>query len=173
MPNTTCLPSSHEVVVVHKKELGPVPSRVGVGHGQNARSGMLLQEILVFEFGTVDRLLSSFVARSEVTALAHEPQDHTVEARSLVVEWFPHCTHALFSGAESDTSSELPALDIEQIRSELTVGAIIDIDAQSQNDGTSPRNPMVADLPHFVYPTRNPTQHARYKEFETNFMPKK
>ena len=47
---------------------------------------MLQLEVLVFKLVAIDRLSTSSVVVSEVTSLAHELGDDTVERRSLVAE---------------------------------------------------------------------------------------
>lgn len=82
------------------EELGAVGPRAGVRHGQDTRAGVLLDEVLVGELGAVDRLAAGPVPGGEVAALAHEPRDHAVEARALVVEGLPGAAGALLPGAE-------------------------------------------------------------------------
>ena len=93
-PNTTCLPSSHGVATVVMKNwlplvLGPdegetqtleqrpcqhqsryvLPTPAGrtrVGHGQKARNGVLVHEVLIVELVAVDGLAAAAVTRSEV-----------------------------------------------------------------------------------------------------------
>ena len=62
---------------------------------------MLLDEVLVSELGTVDRFSSGAVSGGEVTSLAHEVRDHTVEGGSLEVEWLAATTDSFLAGAES------------------------------------------------------------------------
>lgn len=82
------------------EELRSVSPGSGIRHGEDAGPGVLLDEVLVGELVAVDRLASSAVPGSEVAALAHEPRDHAVEARSLVVEGLPAASSSLLSGAE-------------------------------------------------------------------------
>jgi len=82
------------------EELRSVGSGTGVGHGQNAGAGVLLHEVLVCELGAVDRLATCTVSGSEVTALAHEVRDHTMEDRSLEVERLAAATDSLLTGAK-------------------------------------------------------------------------
>lgn len=56
-------------------------------------SSVLEGEVLIFEFVSVDRFATSAVVVCEVTTLAHEVGDDTVEGAALV-------TKTLFTGAE-------------------------------------------------------------------------
>ena len=47
------------------------------------RSSVLQGEVLIFELITIDGLSSSTVSSSEVSTLAHEVGDHTVEGGAL------------------------------------------------------------------------------------------
>ncbi len=73
--------------------MGAVGVGSGVGHGHDTGSGVLQLEVLVVELATVDGLATGTVVVGEVTTLAHEVGDDTVEAAALVAE-------ALLSGAE-------------------------------------------------------------------------
>jgi len=83
------------------EELRSIGSRSGIGHGEDSGAGVLLSEVLVGELGAVDRLASGAVSGGEVASLAHEPRDHAVERRSLVVERLAGAASALLAGAES------------------------------------------------------------------------
>ena len=61
------------------EELRYVGSETGIGHGEDSRAGVLLQEVLVGKLGAIDRLTSSAVSCGEVASLAHKPSDHAVE----------------------------------------------------------------------------------------------
>ena len=58
-------------------------------------------EAFVPELGAVYALPASAVPTSEVSALAHELLNDTVEYAATVVERFPSPTHAFFPSAES------------------------------------------------------------------------
>lgn len=66
------------------EELASVGVGSGVGHGQNARLGVLQLEVLVLESRSVDGLSTSAVVVGEVTSLAHEVGDHPVECAAFV-----------------------------------------------------------------------------------------
>ncbi len=61
------------------EELAAVGVGAGVGHRQDAGSGVLQGEVLVLELVAVDALASGSVVVGEVTALAHEVGDHPVK----------------------------------------------------------------------------------------------
>lgn len=63
-------------------------------HGQGSWSQMLQGEVLVLEFRSIDGLSASAVVVGEVTTLAHEVWNDTVECGSLVTE-------TLFASAQS------------------------------------------------------------------------
>ncbi len=70
------------------EELRAVCVGAGVGHAEDAGAGVyarLAAEGLVGELGAVDALAARAVAVGEVTALAHELRDDSVEAAALVV----------------------------------------------------------------------------------------
>ena len=99
--------TEHDVLAVEPlrlrcadEELRSVGSWTGVRHGENAGTGVLLHKVLVGELGAVDRLTACAVSGGEVTSLAHEVRDHTVEDRALVMERLAAPTDSLLSGAE-------------------------------------------------------------------------
>ena len=66
-----------------KEELGSVGVGSSVGHGKHSGSSVLQGEVLVSELLTVDGLATGSVSSGEVTTLAHESGDDTVEGGSL------------------------------------------------------------------------------------------
>jgi len=70
------------------KELGAVGVGAAVGHGEEAFLDVFLDKVLVVEFLTVDGLAAGAVLSGEVTALAHEAGDDSVEWRTGVTETF-------------------------------------------------------------------------------------
>lgn len=75
------------------EELGTVGVGAGVSHRQNSGASVGQSKVLVLKLLAVDRLASRAVVIGEVTSLAHEVGDHTVEGGALVPEPF-------LSGAE-------------------------------------------------------------------------
>ena len=69
-----------------EEELRAVGVGAGIGHAQHAGASVLELEILVGELLPVDRFSTGAVVVGEVTALAHEVGDHTVERRTLVAK---------------------------------------------------------------------------------------
>jgi len=76
------------------KELGAIGVRASVGHGEGADINVLQGEVLILEFVAIDRLATSTISCSEVTTLAHEARDDSVEGGALEAE-------ALLSSAQS------------------------------------------------------------------------
>jgi len=92
--------AEHDVLAVQPLGLGGANEElraIGVGssvsHGQDSRSGVLQLEVLVLELVAVDGLSTGSVVVGEVSTLAHEVGDDTVEAGALVAE-------ALLAGAQ-------------------------------------------------------------------------
>jgi len=78
--------AKHDVLAVQMRrlgradeELGAVGVGAGVGHGQDPWPGVLEVEVLVVELVAVDGLAAGAVVVREVTTLAHELRDDTVE----------------------------------------------------------------------------------------------
>jgi len=79
------------------EELTSVGVGAGIGHGEAAGSSVLAGfacEALISEFGAIDGLATGSVASREVTTLAHESWDHTMELGALEAK-------ALLAGAQS------------------------------------------------------------------------
>ena len=91
------------------EELASVGVGSGVGLGKNSWSGVLELEVLILEFVSVDGLSSSSVVVGEVTSLAHEIVDDTVERGSLVSESLLSCAQGseVLSGPWDNISTEL------------------------------------------------------------------
>ena len=84
-----------------QEELGTVGVGAGVGHGEDTGASVLEGEVLISELLTVDGLTTGAVAASEVTTLAHEVVDDTMEGGALEVEGLAGLAHALLAGAEA------------------------------------------------------------------------
>jgi len=63
------------------EELASIGVGSSIGHGKGASATVLSPEVLVLELVPVDGLATPAVAKSEVTALAHEVGDDPVEKR--------------------------------------------------------------------------------------------
>lgn len=70
------------------EELGSVGVWASVGHGHNARPGVLQLEVLIAELRAVNGLAAGTVMVGEVTALAHEVGNHAMESGAFVSETF-------------------------------------------------------------------------------------
>jgi len=77
-----------------KEELASVGVGAGIGHGEDAGSDVLLDEILVGELFAVDGLAAGAVAAGKVASLAHEAGNDAVEGGPRIAE-------PLLPGAES------------------------------------------------------------------------
>jgi len=83
-----------------QEELRSVRVGTGVGHRQHSRSGVLLNEVLIVELVSVDRLSSGSIPIGEVTSLAHELGDHSVKLGVLEVEGLSRLPLAFLPGAQ-------------------------------------------------------------------------
>lgn len=84
-----------------EEELRSVGVRASVSHGEDSRSSVLVDEVLIVEFVSVDGLSTSSVSASEISTLSHESGDNSVVLASLEVEGFSLSSNTLFSSAES------------------------------------------------------------------------
>ena len=73
--------SSIKMRSIHEaeEELAAVGVLASVGHGEDTTSLMLVDEVLIFELGTVDALATGSVASSEISTLSHELSNNSVE----------------------------------------------------------------------------------------------
>lgn len=71
-----------------QEELAAVGVGTSVGHRQDSRASVLQREVLVFEFVTINRFATSAVVVGEVTALAHEIRNDSVEGATTVSKTF-------------------------------------------------------------------------------------
>jgi len=84
-----------------QEELGAVGVGTSVGHGEDARASVLQLEVLISELLAIDGLATSAVAASEITTLAHEIVDDTMERGALEMERLARSAGALLAGAEA------------------------------------------------------------------------
>eukprot|EP00469_Lotharella_globosa_P009903 CAMPEP_0167790076 /NCGR_PEP_ID=MMETSP0111_2-20121227/11090_1 /TAXON_ID=91324 /ORGANISM="Lotharella globosa, Strain CCCM811" /LENGTH=151 /DNA_ID=CAMNT_0007682415 /DNA_START=207 /DNA_END=662 /DNA_ORIENTATION=- len=89
------LPEHHVLAVEPRggdsgdEELRPVGIRTRVRHAQVVLAGVAEGKVFIGEFLAVDGLASGAVTPCEVSGLAHEVRDDTVEAGALVVQREP------------------------------------------------------------------------------------
>jgi hypothetical protein len=83
-----------------QEKLGTVGVGTGVSHGEDTRASVLESEVLVGKFLAVDGLATGAVAAGEVTTLAHEIVNDTMERRALEVQRLAGLPLTLFAGAE-------------------------------------------------------------------------
>ena len=83
-----------------EEELGAVSAWASVGHGEDTSSSVLVDEVLVSEVWSVDRLATSAVSSGEVATLSHEASDDTMEGAALEVKVLSGLSFACLSGAE-------------------------------------------------------------------------
>ncbi len=84
-----------------QEELRAVGVWAGVSHGENTGASVLQVEVLISELVTVDGFTASAVAASEITTLAHEILDDTMEGGALEVQRLAGAALALLAGAEA------------------------------------------------------------------------
>jgi len=84
-----------------QEELGAVGVGPSVCHREDSRASVLQGEVLVLELGAVDALTAGTVARGEITTLAHEVLDHTVEGAALEVEGLAGLADTLLACAKA------------------------------------------------------------------------
>jgi hypothetical protein len=76
-------------------------TRTSIGHGQQEGFVMLERKIFVLKLFAVNRFTSSAIVRREITTLAHELFDHSVEGGILVIQrLFGHARFSLLASAE-------------------------------------------------------------------------
>ena len=114
--------AKHDVLAVEpvardeaEEELRAVGAWASVGHGEDALASVCESEVLVGEFGTVDRLATSSVAGCEVTALSHEAWDDSVEGASLEVQGLAGFANALLTCAQTSEVLRSDGCRVEQI----------------------------------------------------------
>ena len=66
------------------EKLRAVGVGAGVSHGENAGFRVFQLKVFIFEFVSENAFPTSAVAAREITALAHEFRDDTVEAGSFI-----------------------------------------------------------------------------------------
>merc|ERR1711931_412144 len=89
-----------------EEELRTIGVLATISHGQDAWSCVLVDEVLVLKLGTINGFATRSISLGEVTSLAHETRNHSVELASFVsvsiltrAELFEvsHCLWDIFS----------------------------------------------------------------------------
>jgi len=110
-----CLNSTQE-------ELRSISVLSSISHGQNSWSSVLQCEVLIREFLSIDRLPASAITTSEISTLAHEFFDNTMEGATFVTKSFlssAECPEVLHSFGDNIISqmhfdsSELLAIGLD------------------------------------------------------------
>lgn len=83
------------------EELAAVGVLASVGHGEEATTDVLVEEVLILELHAIDGLATGAVSSGEVATLSHKARDDSVEAAALVVEGLAGLADALLASAES------------------------------------------------------------------------
>jgi len=92
-----------------EEELASVRVGAGIGHGEDAGSDVLLDEILVGELFAVDGLAAGAVAAGKVASLAHEAGNDAVEGGPRIAEPLLPCAESaeVLAGFWNDVSVQL------------------------------------------------------------------
>jgi len=113
-----------------EEELRTVGVGSAVGHGQDSGAFMLQLEVFVTELLAEDALTTGTVLVGEVTSLAHELGNDSVEWRSLVTDTF-------LTGAESsEVFTGLGDNVITKFHNDATKRLAIGSDIEEASDGT-------------------------------------
>ena len=73
------------------EKLGTVCVGASICHGQDARTCMLQNEILIIKFLAIDGLATSTIMACEVTTLAHKSRNYSVKAGTFITKSFLFC----------------------------------------------------------------------------------
>ncbi|OWK00076.1 hypothetical protein Celaphus_00015965, partial [Cervus elaphus hippelaphus] len=83
-PKTACLPSNtHE-----DEKLGTVCAEASICHGQDARTCMFQDEILIIKFLSMNGLATSTIRACDITNLAHKSRNYSVKAGTFITKSF-------------------------------------------------------------------------------------
>jgi hypothetical protein len=82
------------------EELGSIGVGTSVGHRKSSGLGVLQLEVLISELSTIDGLATGTVALGEVTTLAHEVGNDSMESASLEVKGLARSSLTFLTSAE-------------------------------------------------------------------------
>jgi hypothetical protein len=128
----------HDVLTVEMRrdrggdeELRGLRVRPGVGHREQMLLGVAQTKVLVVEGPAVDGLASVSIAVGEVASLYHEPRNHTVETRTLIVKRFATLANAFLAGAECPEILSSERDDVcKELKCDAACGSMIEVDVK-------------------------------------------
>lgn len=83
------------------EELRSIGVGTSISHGEDTRTGMLVDEVFIRELLAINALSSGSVTVGEVAALEHELRNNSVEDASLEMQGLAILGHTLLSSAKS------------------------------------------------------------------------
>ena len=106
------------------KKLGTVCVWSSICHGQDARTCMLSDEVLIIKFLPIDGLATSAIMVFEVTTLTHKPWNNSVKAGILITKYF------LSNAQSAKVSCCLWNLVCKQLERDMAQGLAVDSDVE-------------------------------------------
>ena len=106
------------------EKLGTICVGASICHGQDARTCMLQNEILIIKFLAIDGLATSTIMACEVTTLAHKSQDYSVKAGTFITKSF------LSSAQSSKVFCCLWNFVCKQLKRDAAQGLAVDSDVE-------------------------------------------